>query len=124
MTTYIGFSTYNRARKFTLTDFDLVKQDLFNHFSIRKGEKLMNPKFGTNIWNMLFEPFTDEVKESIAEDIKTVIDYDPRIEAVDVNVTEYEHGIQIDLELRYVPTNQVEAMLLKFDRESRSLAVS
>ena len=44
MATYTGFSTYNRLRKFRLTDFDLVRQDLFNHFSIRRGEKLMNPK--------------------------------------------------------------------------------
>lgn len=122
MTTYYGFSTYNRVRKFNLTDFELVKQDLFNHFSIRKGQKLMNAKFGTIIWDLLFEPFTEDIKVLIVNDIKTIIDYDPRIEADNVLITEYERGIQIELDLRYVLTSQVEKMSFQFDRQSRTLA--
>ena len=123
MATYFGFSTYNRVRKFKLTDFDLVRQDLFNHFSIRKGQKLMNPKFGTIIWDLLFEPMTEEVRGLIVEDIKSVVDYDPRVQTDNVTVTEYEHGIQIELELRYVLTSQVENMVMQFDRQSKSLAM-
>jgi phage baseplate assembly protein W len=59
MTTYRGISTIQRAKKFSLTDFDLVKQDLINHFHIRKGQKLMDPNFGTIIWDMLYEPYTE-----------------------------------------------------------------
>lgn len=123
MSTYFGFSTYNRARKFKLTDFDLVRQDLFNHFSIRKGQKLMNPKFGTIIWDLLFEPMTEEIRNLIIEDIKTVVNYDPRIATDNVTVTEYDHGIQIELELRYVLTNQVENMTMQFDRQSKNLSM-
>ena len=123
MTTYSGFSTYNRLRKFTLTDFDLVRQDLFNHFSIRKGEKLMNPKFGTIIWDLLFEPLTDDIKDIITDDIKTIVEYDPRVAADNVVITEYDRGIQIELELRYVLTNQSSAMALKFERDSRTLTL-
>ncbi len=124
MATYTGFSTYNRLRKFRLTDFDLVRQDLFNHFSIRRGEKLMNPKFGTIIWDLLFEPLTEDVKSAIVEDIKTVANYDPRISVEEILVTEYDHGINIELELRYVLTNQVAELSLKFDRESKLLSLS
>ena len=53
-TRYKGFSTIDQTKKFRLTDIDLVKRDLLNHFSIRKGEKLMTPNFGSIIWNMLF----------------------------------------------------------------------
>lgn len=123
MTTYSGFSTYNRLRKFTLTDFELVRQDLFNHFSIRKGEKLMNPKFGTIIWDLLFEPLTDDIRNLITDDIKAIVSYDPRIIADNVTVTEYDRGIQIELELRYVLTNQASAMALKFERDSRTLTL-
>jgi phage baseplate assembly protein W len=56
MTTYRGLSTLGQNKKFRLTDIELVKRDLLNHFQIRKGEKLMNPNFGSIIWNMLFEP--------------------------------------------------------------------
>ena len=123
MTTYFGFSTYNRLRKFTLTDFELVRQDLFNHFSIRKGEKLMNPKFGTIIWDLLFEPLTDSIRDIITDDIKAIVEYDPRIAADNVVITEYDRGIQIELELRYVLTNQSSAMALKFERDSRTLTL-
>jgi phage baseplate assembly protein W len=118
MATYIGFSTYNRDRKFTLSDFDLVRQDLLNHFSIRKGEKLMNPNFGTIIWDTLFEPLDENTKDLIAEDVKRIVDYDPRVEVDNVVITEYDHGIQLELELVYVLTNQVTQLAIKFDRES------
>jgi phage baseplate assembly protein W len=123
MTTYFGFSTYNRYRKFNLTDFELVRQDLFNHFSIRKGQKLMNPRFGTIIWDVLFEPLTEEIRALIVDDVKAVVNYDPRIETDNVTITEYEHGIQIELELRYVLTSQVEKMALQFDKQSKVLTI-
>jgi phage baseplate assembly protein W len=70
---YRGFSTVNQVKKFRLTDFELVKQDLINHFSIRKGEKLMNPNFGSIIWNMLYEPLTADVKSVLVEDVKKIV---------------------------------------------------
>jgi len=121
MSTYKGFSTYNRFKKFRLTDFELVKQDLFNHFQIRKGEKLMNPDFGTIIWNILFEPFTEEIKNAIIKDIRTVVSYDPRINVDNINVTQYEYGLQIDLDLTYIPTNQTQLLNFKFDKSSQSV---
>ena len=41
---FSGFSTQGREFKDPkLYDIELVKQDLLNHFNIRKGEKLENP---------------------------------------------------------------------------------
>ena len=36
-------------KKFSITDIELIKQDLFNHFYTRQGERLMNPTYGTII---------------------------------------------------------------------------
>ncbi len=124
MPTYLGFSTYNRVRNYRLTDFELIRQDLFNHFHIRRGEKLMNPNFGTIIWNLLFEPFTEAVRDAIADDVKRIVAYDPRVQAENIIVTEFTTGIQIELELRYVPTNQVSTLALNFDRGSQQLTAS
>jgi phage baseplate assembly protein W len=118
MATYFGFSTYNRAKKFKLTDFELVKQDLFNHFHIRKGEKLMQPNFGTIVWNVLFEPFTEEIKNLIVDDVQKVIDYDPRINAEQVKVIEYTNGIQIEIDLKYVLDDRSSQLVMQFDRNS------
>lgn len=120
MSTYRGFSTYNRFKKFRLTDFELAKQDLFNIFNIRKGEKLMNPGFGTMIWDVLFDPFTSETKQQIVDDIKRIAQYDPRLALAEVTVTQYEYGIQLALELTYIPTNQTEQMFISFNQGTNS----
>jgi len=124
MTTYKGFSTYNRVKKFRLTDFELVKQDLYNHFHIRKGEKLMNPDFGTIIWGVLFEPFTEEIKAAIVSDIKAIAAYDPRITIDNVNVTRFEYGLQIALELTYVPSDQTQLLKFNFDQNSKTVSMA
>ena len=118
---YKGFSTVGRNKKFRLTDFELVKQDLINHFYIRKGEKLMRPDFGTVIWNVLNEPLTDDLKSVIVSDIESIVSYDPRLSVDNVIVTEYETGIQIELELRYIQTNQSSLLNLQFDNQSNTL---
>jgi phage baseplate assembly protein W len=118
MTIYKGFSTYNRNKKFRLTDFALAKQDLFNHFNIHKGEKLMNPDFGSIIWNLLYEPFTPEVKKLIVDDITRIAKYDPRIAVNNVNVVEYQYGLQVELTLTYVPNNQIEVLYMQFNQQS------
>jgi phage baseplate assembly protein W len=120
---YRGFSTVGRDKKFRLTDFELVKQDLINHFNIRKGEKLMNPDFGTIIWNVLYEPLTEDLKSVIITDIKAIATYDPRVSIDNVIITEYDRGIQIELELRYLQTNQSNLLNLQFDNQSNTLSV-
>lgn len=118
---YRGFSTIGRTRKYRLTDFELVKQDLINHFYIRKGEKLMNPNFGTIIWNVIHEPLTEDLKSVIISDIKSIAEYDPRISIDNVVITEFDQGIQVELQLRYVLTNQTNLLNLQFDNQNSTL---
>ena len=114
--TYKGFSTINpESENFGLFDFELIKQDLLNHFNIRQGERLMNPQFGTIIWDLLFEPLTEEVRYAITQNVNTIINYDPRIIADQVIVTSYESGIQIECMLTYRPYNIRQALQLRFD---------
>lgn len=120
---YRGFSTVNRDKKFRLTDFELIKQDLINHFNIRKGEKLMHPNFGTIIWNTLYEPLTEEIKNIIIEDINNIIKSDPRISVDNVIITEYLSGIQVELDLTFVLTNETTLMNLTFDNSTQNLTV-
>ena len=124
MIMYRGFSTVGRNRKLRLTDFELVKQDLINHFYIRKGEKLMNPDFGTIIWNVVHEPLTEDLKSVIVTDIKAIAGYDPRISIDNVVITEYDQGIQVELQLRYVQTNQTNLLNLQFDNQSNTLTAA
>jgi len=121
---YRGFSTQAGNRNFRLTDFVLIKQDILNHFNIRKGEKLMNPNFGTIIWNVLHEPFTEDLKSVITQDVKAIASYDPRVSFDNIIITEYDQGIQIELQLRYIPTNQTKVMLMNFNGTTNTLSAA
>jgi len=116
--TYKGFSSLESKRGFKLYDIDLVKQDIINHFYIRKGEKLENPEFGTIIWDMLFENFTDEVKRLISEDVETIINYDPRIAINSILVDATDQGIRIEADIVYIPFNINERMTFEFDKNN------
>lgn len=114
---YRGFSTVsNVAEGYTLYDFELIKQDIINHFHIRQGEKLSDPGFGTIIWDMLFEPFTQIVKEAIIKNVTDIVNYDIRVAVESIVVDTYESGIQVECVLTYVPYNMSEALQFRFDQ--------
>jgi len=119
--TYKGFSSLENKTGFRIFDIDLVKRDLLNHFYIRKGEKLENPDFGTIIWDMLFEPFTEDVKKAIAKNVEEIINYDPRIQVNSVIVDSTDQGIRIEAELVYLPFNISDSIEFQFDRENRQV---
>jgi phage baseplate assembly protein W len=119
---YKGFSTVDSSSGVKLYDFELVKQDLLNQFNTRKGERLMNPEFGTIIWDLIYEPLTPDLRQKISEDIDRIVQSDPRVTPIFVNVVEQNYGFLIELTLQFVNTNQSENIVLTFDR-SIGLAV-
>ncbi len=120
---YKGFSTVSSdTENFKLYDFALIKQDLLNHFYIRQGERLMNPTFGTIIWDMLFEPLTEQTKDLILQNVNEIVNYDPRITAKNVIVTQYDSGLQIECILTYLPYNISETLQLQFDQQNGLLS--
>ena len=124
MAYYKGFSTITGKTQFSLVDIELVKQDLLNHFYIRKGEKLMNPNYGSSIWSLLFDPFDAATKQAIQEDVKQIVASDPRLNARRITVTEYEQGIQLEIDLVFVQTNQADTLRVRFDKNSQSITRS
>jgi phage baseplate assembly protein W len=121
---YRGLSTVNSDNNsFNLYDIALIKQDIINHFHIRMGEKLERPDFGTIIWDVLFEPMTDQLKEAIANNVTDVINYDPRVQVEGITIDTYESGIMIECTLTYLPYNISESMRLKFDEDNAITAV-
>jgi len=114
---YKGFSTISsNTENFALYDFQLIQQDILNHFHIRQGERLMNPTFGTIIWDLLFEPLTEDLKDLIVQNVNEIVNYDPRVQAENPVITQYENGIQIECMLTYLPYNISQSMQLRFDQ--------
>ena len=113
---YRGFSTVSKnTNNFALYDFELIKQDLLNHFYIRQGERLMQPAFGTIIWDLLFEPLTPEVQDLILQNVNEIFSSDPRVQATNIVITPYDTGLQIECGLKYFLYNLQETLQLKFD---------
>ena len=116
--TFKGFSSRADQQNFKIYDFECAKQDLINRLSIRKGERVENPEFGTIIYDAIFEPFTEALKDAIVEDITANLNADPRISTEDIIVSEIDHGIGIQATITYVPLNITEKLQFSFDENS------
>ena len=116
--TFKGFSSKADQRNFKIYDFECVKQDLINRLSVRKGERVENPEFGTIIYDCLFEPFTEALKDQILEDITANLNADPRISTEAIIVSEADHGIAIQATIKYIPLDITEKLQFKFDENS------
>ena len=115
---YKGFSSIGtNVGNTQLFDFDLIKQDILNHFNTKKGERLMNPEFGSLIWDLLMEPLTDQTRELLKNDISTICTSDPRVTPIQMDLTEFETGYILELTLALNNTDQSSSMKLMFDQK-------
>lgn len=87
-TLYHGFSSnkWVSSKQFGISNFEVVKQDLYNHIFTAKGDRVMMPTFGTRIPLLTFEPNDENTRKIIEDDLRMVIEYDPRVRLVDMQV--------------------------------------
>ena len=123
MTTFIGFNTIDQVKKFTLTDFDLIKRDLLNAFNIRQGELPGRPGYGTTIWNYLFENQIETTQKQIEREIQRVAAGDPRFQITDIQVAPQQNGLLIQLGLTVLPTSDTEILAIFFDQQQHNAFV-
>ena len=85
---YRGFSTrdWQDRQTFGMRDLELVKRDLLNHIYTIKGERVMMPNFGTRIPILAFEPNDEATRSMVEEDLRTVFNYDPRVQLLSLAV--------------------------------------
>ena len=122
--TYVGFSTVSRDfDSNTLYDYELARTDLLNAFYIKKGEKLENPDYGTIIHDTLFEPFTSEISKAIEEDVIEIVGRDPRWALDTLAIDQAEYGLNLSLDILYIPYSILESLSLDFNQET-GLAVT
>jgi phage baseplate assembly protein W len=119
MALYRGFSTVNELsqKKFVLTDYELVKQDLLNSFNTRKGSRLMQPQEGCIVWELMYEPLTEDTKQAMVENLVYIISQDPRLQLVDVTVIDQtdNNSITVELAVNTVAGDQTQVMRVLFD---------
>lgn len=123
MTTFIGFNTINQVKKFTLTDFELIKRDLSNAFNIRQGELPGRPAYGTVMWDFLFENQIEELANNIRREVQRVAAGDPRITVTDIQIFPQQNGILIQVQIQVVPSTNAEILSIFFDLQQQSATV-
>ena len=115
---YVGFSTVaDNEGSSKLYDFELIKQDIINHFNTRRGERVMRPEYGCIIWELLFEPLTDEILQAVQDDINKICQSDPRVYVTQMDIREYDKGFLIELTLGLTETDQSSNLKMTFDQD-------
>ena len=61
---------------------------------------------------------TATLKNAVAKNVTDIVNYDPRTQVNSVTVDSFETGIQIELDLTYLPYNISESMRLTFDENN------
>lgn len=118
---YLGFSTFTSSKSFQLSGKELITRDILNHIYTLKGERVMMPDFGTRIPLMAFEPLDELLLAAVEEDLRAVVDYDVRVQLVDIAVMALpdNNAIVALLDLRYIELGGViETLRLEFPTAS------
>ena len=127
MATYLGFSTVNSIsqKRFRLMDFDLIKQDLLNTLNTRQGSRVMLPREGCMIWELLYEPLTVMVKQDIVQNLSDIVAKDSRLtlHAINIIAAEDQNSITAELQVTFSKTNQLAVMRITFDLQSAMASV-
>lgn len=96
-------------------DIEAIKNSISNAFRTIPGQKILNPQFGIDIRQYLFEPVDIYTAELIRDDIERELPLaEPRITISDVVVegNEDEQEYQIDLQIN-VPSLGVRGLSIK-----------
>jgi len=100
------------------TSFDQAKTNLKNLLLTRKGERIMQPNFGTGLHSLLFEPMTDEYESKLRDTITRNVSYWlPYINIKDIEVemtNELKDKNQANLYLQFTVGNQIDLQEITF----------
>jgi phage baseplate assembly protein W len=98
-------------------DDEAIKNSLYNIFSTKKGQKILNPEFGASLDQYLFENVNSFVGNSLGKNIfDTIKNYEPRIRVHKVDVYPLPDLNQYTVKIYYYKVNGEGALSLKLDR--------
>ena len=117
MPKYYGYNTIDANKKFSLTDFDLIKRDLLNGLLIKQGEMPGRPQAGTDIWNYIFDGVTEENLKRIENSMRTQIQRDPRVSVQDIRFFTQDNGLLVEIEVQTEVTDADQLLKVFFNTD-------
>jgi len=109
-----GSSTFNQSFK----TIDQAKSNIKNLLLTKKGERVLQPEFGSGLQELLFEPNVDDFEEKIEDTINNAIEtWLPyvTVEEIDIESTdELRDNNRINVSLKFRVGNDVNLNELTF----------
>jgi phage baseplate assembly protein W len=107
-------------------DVESVKNSVVNALLTSPGEKILNPTYGVDLRQYLFEPIDDFTTDLIKDDIEIKLPLmEPRIVLKSVNVIADEDNNQYNIELQIdVPSLDVYGLSIKSELASTGYVIA
>lgn len=100
------------------SSFEQAKANLKNLLLTRKGERIMQPNFGTGLHELLFEPMTDEFETKLQETITKNVNYwlpYINIEEIDIEMTDaMKDNHTANMTIQFTVGNQIDTQQITF----------
>lgn len=110
----------------SIFDVESVKNSVVNALLTSPGEKILNPTYGVDLRQYLFEPIDDFTTDLIKDDIEIKLPLmEPRIVLKSVNVVADEDNNQYNIELQIdVPSLDVYGLSIKSELASTGYVIA
>ena len=98
---------------------DALKANLINYFLTNKGERYLNPDFGSDIKKLLFDNLTEEKIDTLEGIVARDIDvFFPRVRPTDINVLADPDQNLVVLQMKYsiIDTNIEDELIINFEQ--------
>lgn len=108
-----GLNVVNSKDIVVSNNKEAIKNSLYNIFSTKKGEMILNPTFGSSLDMFLFEKITPIMGQKIGDTIySTIKQYEPRItlNRVDVYPKPDENLYRVNIYYRYLGLSELLEM--------------
>jgi phage baseplate assembly protein W len=117
---FVGFNTVDQSRPpYSLTNIELVKRDINNQFATPMGSRVMLPTYGTKIYSYLFDPFDEYTKNSIIQDATRVVQSDPRVSLVSIDVFQEDQALTVAMILKFQPESVTDSLFVTFSQQNQ-----
>ena len=100
------------------TSFEQAKSNLKNLLLTKKGERIMQPEFGTGLEALLFEPMDGEFESKLTDTITQTVNYwlpYINVEEIDIEMTDEMKDRHIaNMKIQFTVGNQIELQEITF----------
>ncbi len=102
----------------TFQSKDAIRTNLVNFFLTGKGERFLNPTFGSKLGNLLFEQLTDVSIRQLDREIRNSLDiFFPRVKVIELTLSPFPDQNLVSFMLTYqvIDTNIEDEIIINFE---------